>query len=56
MDNNQNLSGRGGKREGAGRPHTDKPAIRRTIRLTDEDFELFNKKGGVKWLREQLHS
>lgn len=37
-------SGRGGKREGAGRPHVLVPLKTRSIRLTDEEYDWVKSK------------
>lgn len=44
----------GGSRTGAGAPKKPEPALQRTIRLTDTDWQKFQSKGGAKWLRELL--
>lgn len=51
--------GRGGKREGAGRPKGSvKPDANktknRTIGLTDSEYAEYMKRGGAKWLRANL--
>ena len=53
----------GGKREGAGRPkgiHTkikepEELAKQRQIRLTDHEWEIYQKNGGTKNLRRLIH-
>jgi hypothetical protein len=45
----------GGKRTGAGRkPVSLSAAKNRSVRLTDEEYELFQSCGGTKWLRDKL--
>jgi hypothetical protein len=53
----EEYTGRGGKREGAGRPKgTTKQDIAkmRQIRLTDSEYENYKMRGGAKWLRPIL--
>ncbi len=47
---------RGGARVGAGRKCVADAAKNRTIRLNDAEYELFLKKGGGKWLRQELRT
>lgn len=49
---------RGGKRDGAGHPSykPEEIGIRRSIRLTDEDYIKFKALGGAKWLREIIRT
>lgn len=44
----------GGTRTGAGAPKKPEPALQRTIRLSNTDWQKFKSIGGAKWLREQL--
>lgn len=45
----------GGKRTGAGRkPVSLSAAKNRSVRLTDEEYELFQSCGGTQWLRDKL--
>ena len=45
----------GGKRSGAGRKSISLSVAKsRSLRLTDEEYELFKSYGGIKWLREKL--
>ncbi|MBR3655241.1 MAG: hypothetical protein IKR34_02195 [Candidatus Gastranaerophilales bacterium] len=48
--------GRGGKREGSGRPKMPEKDIakKRQIRLTDLEYNNYLKLGGAKWLRPIL--
>jgi hypothetical protein len=45
---------RGGKREGSGAPKKPITLKTKSIRMSDEQEEAFNKLGGAKWLREYL--
>lgn len=54
-DCHNNFVGRGGYRGGI-KPTVADKAKNRTIRLNDADHALFICKGGVKWLRTQLHN
>ena len=49
--------GRGGRREGAGKPkgyRKKDPTKPRTINLTDPDYSNYIKRGGARWLRPIL--
>lgn len=49
--------GRGGKREGAGKPKgykKENPVKPRKISMTDSEYNSYIKKGGAKWLRPIL--
>lgn len=53
----EEYTGRGGKREGAGRPIGTTKEIKvkpRKISMTDPEYENFIKRGGAKWLRPIL--
>ena len=45
--------GRGGWR-GGGRPKTETPAKRRSVRLSDKDYNNFKELGGADWLRNAI--
>ena len=50
-------TGRGGKREGAGKPlgyRKENPVKPRKISMTDPEYENYLKLGGAKWLRPIL--
>ena len=48
-------SKRGGKRDGAGRPPLGQPEQRpRAVRMTDDQWERFQQRGGAAWLRGVL--
>ena len=46
----------GGARIGAGAPTKTEVAQTRTLRLTPSDWIKFQSLGGVRWLREVIHS
>lgn len=50
------MNNHGGKREGSGAPTKIEVAQNRTIRLSTSDWKKFKSLGGVKWLREIIHS
>ena len=54
MVNSKEKSGRGGEREGAGRPPVAEPTKARTVHLTDKQTEVLKIAGGNKYLREHL--
>lgn len=47
-------SGRGGSREGSGRPLSENPAKNRTIRLNDADYQNYKALGGADWLKNAI--
>lgn len=44
----------GGARTGAGRPPADNPAKMRSFRMNDEQWQIFQERGGIKWLKSLL--
>lgn len=53
------ITGRGGKRDGAGRPQgSTKPEAEKTkphkVSMTDSEYREFLKRGGARWLRQIL--
>ncbi len=53
----EEYKGRGGRREGAGKPkgyRKELPVKARKISMTDPEYENYLKKGGAKWLRPIL--
>ena len=59
----ENKNTHGGKREGAGRPkgtkHPNKEdsekVKQRTLRMTDQEWEIFQRNGGTKNLRRYIN-
>lgn len=58
----ENKNTHGGAREGAGRPkgtthpNTDEPRKQHQIRMTDREWEIFQKNGGIKNLRRLINT
>lgn len=51
------LPANGGYRAGGGKPREAKTlAACHTLRLSDDDFETFQKLGGVSWLRKKIRT
>ena len=54
MTQKSKSSGRGGRRDGAGRPRLKTPTFRVLVSLTEEERDKFKTLGGSKWLKKLL--